>query len=53
MALHFNKFKFFSPNDTLCQVWLILANWSGEDENVKSLQTEEWMDNRQTIRKAH
>ena len=27
MALHLNKFKFPSPKDALCQVWLKLAQW--------------------------
>ena len=27
MALNLNKFKFPSPKDALCQVWLKLAQW--------------------------
>ena len=35
------KHKSPSPKDALCQVWLNLADGSGEeDENVKGLQTE-------------
>ena len=68
-ALHLNKLESPSPRDTLCQVWLKLAQWflrschfifiisqlsplwegrgSGEeDENVKSLQTDERTDGR-------
>ena len=38
-GFHLNKFESPSPKDALCQVWLELAQSSGEeDENVKSLQ---------------
>ena len=38
-GFHLNKFESPSPKDAFCQVWLELAQSSGEeDENVKSLQ---------------
>ena len=39
MALHVDKLESPSPKDALRQVWLKLAQWFGENENVKSLQT--------------
>lgn len=39
MALHVNKLEFSSPKNTLCQVWLIMAQWFWEvDENMKGLR---------------
>ena len=35
-----HMFKWNSPKDAFCQVWLKLAKWFGEDENVESLQTD-------------
>ena len=37
---------FPSPKDALCQVWLKLAQWSGDDENLKSLR-QQWRRQRQ------
>ena len=49
VALHLNKLESPSPRDTLCQVWLKLAQWSGEeDENVKSSLTDGRTDRRLT-----
>ena len=44
MALHLNKLESPSPKNALCQVWLKLASGSGEEENVKSLQTDRLVD---------
>ena len=32
-ALHLNKLEFPLPKDALCQVWLKLAQWSGEEDS--------------------
>ena len=43
------KTEFTLPKDALRQIWLKLAKWLGEGENVKSLQTEGQMrDSRQS-----
>ena len=53
MALHFNEFKSSSPKHALQQLSLVEVNWPNsseeEDENVKSLQSDGWLDNRRTI----
>ena len=61
-ALRLNKLESPSPRNTLCQVWLKLAqSFREEDEKVKSLQTDRQTDGqtdgqtddgRQVIRKA-
>ena len=54
-ALHLKKLESPSPKDTLCQVWLKLAQWSCEEvKNRKSLQTDRQTDaGQKAIRKAH
>ena len=62
VALHLNKLKCPSPRDTLCQVWLKLAQWfwrrRWKCEQFTDRQTDgqtdgETDDGRQVIRKAH
>ena len=49
VSLNLHTLKFTSPKDALCQVWLKMAGGLGEDvDNVKSLQTDIWTDDRQS-----
>jgi hypothetical protein len=50
--LHLNKLESPAPKDDLCQVWLKLARWSGEEvENVKVYRQTD--DGQWAIRIAH
>ena len=57
VALYLNKLEFPSPKDTLCQVWLKLAQWfwrrRWKCEKFTDRRTDRQTDGRQVIRKAH